>query len=217
MQPDAVDELDFDEDGLVPAVVQDANTGEVRMLAYVNREALAKTLETGYAHFYSRSRESLWKKGETSGHVQRVRAVRADCDRDTLLYLVDQEGVACHTGTRNCFFYAPDDEDGWVELDDPLPDMLPGAVLAELETIVADRDQTRPGDSYTVSLLEAGEDRVLEKLGEECTELLIAAKNDDRESLLAETGDLLYHLLVLLCEKDVSLRALTALLNDRRT
>lgn len=216
MEPDVPDELAFDEDGLIPTVVQDAGTGEVRMVAWVNREALQQTLETGYAHFYSRSRESLWKKGETSGHVQRVRAVRADCDRDTLLYLVDQEGVACHTGSRNCFFYVPDGEDGWKELDDPLPDVIPGAVLAELEAVVADRDETRPEDSYTASLLEAGEDRVLEKLGEECSELLIAAKNDDTDSLLAEAGDLVYHLLVLLREKDVSLRALTDLLNERR-
>lgn len=216
MDPELIDAIDFDEDGLVPAVVQDDATGEVRMLAYVNREALEKTLETGYAHYFSRSRQTLWKKGETSGNVQRVRCVRADCDRDTLLYRVDQEGVACHTGQRNCFFYAPDEENGWTEID-PFPEDLLGAVLAELEAIIADRDETRPEESYTASLLEAGEDRVLEKLGEELTELVLAAKNDDRDELVAEAGDLLYHLLVLLRQNDVELRDLTDLLDDRRT
>lgn len=217
MTADLPDRLDFDEDGLVPAVAQDADTGEVRMVAYVNREALEETLETGYAHYYSRSRESLWKKGESSGHRQRILAVRADCDRDTVLYLVQQEGVACHTGQRNCFFFAPDGEGDWEKLDDPLPTVIPGAVLGELERVVADRDEARPEGSYTVSLLDAGEDRVLEKLGEECTELLIAAKNEDREAVVAEAGDLLYHLFVLLRLEDVSLRDLTDLLNERRT
>lgn len=217
MTADLPDGLDFGEDGLVPTVAQDADTGEVRMVAYVNQEALEETLETGYAHYYSRSRGSLWKKGETSGHRQRIVAVRADCDRDALLYLVEQQGVACHTGQRNCFFFTPEGEDGWKELDDPLPAVIPGAVLGELEGVVAARDEARPEGSYTVSLLDAGEDRVLEKLGEECTELLIAAKNGDREALIAEAGDLLYHLLVLLRLKGVSLRDLTDLLNQRRT
>ncbi len=215
------DTLQFDDQGLIPAIAQDVRTGEVRMLAYMNREALDETRRTGYAHYWSRSRRSLWKKGETSGHLQRVEEIRADCDKDAVLLLVRQQGVACHTGARNCFFnrWNPGRE-GWVEVD-PLPERNLGSVLGELESVIRRRDEERPEDSYTASLLEGegkkeGLDRVLEKLGEEMTEVLISAKNGEDSSLREEIGDLLYHLLVLCRIRDIDLEQLASVLNQRR-
>jgi phosphoribosyl-ATP pyrophosphohydrolase/phosphoribosyl-AMP cyclohydrolase len=214
----ALDELDFDEDGLIPAIAQDYETGEVRMLAYMNELAFKKTAETDYAHYWSRSRQELWKKGETSGNVQHVEEIRTDCDQDTVLLLITQEGVACHTGERNCFFNRFVG-DGWTE-DDPLPEELIGSVLGEIQRIVRDRDQNRPDGSYTVKLLEdsqdkSSEDRLLEKMGEEFTETLLAAKNGSNEQFNGELSDFLYHLLVLLRVKDLELADVAEALGER--
>jgi phosphoribosyl-ATP pyrophosphohydrolase/phosphoribosyl-AMP cyclohydrolase len=215
---EALAELDFGDDGLIPAIAQDYETGEVRMLAYMNELAFEKTVETGYAHYWSRSRQELWKKGETSGNLQHVQEVRTDCDQDAILLLITQEGGACHTGERNCFFNQQVD-DGWTKID-PLPEESIGAVLGEIQRIIRDRDEHRPEGSYTVDLLEgerdkSSEDRLLEKMGEEFTETLLAAKNGSNEQFNEELSDFLYHLLVLLRVKDLELADVADALGDR--
>jgi len=185
-----IEQVKFDERGLVPVVAQDARTGEVLMLAWANAEALGLTMETGRAHYWSRSRGELWKKGETSGNMQQVADVRLDCDGDAVLYRVAQTGPACHTGERSCFFRA-------VDSDDLAPAGDPRHVLARVEEIVAERDTARPEGSYTTYLFGAGVDKILKKVGEEATETIIAAKNEGTDDLRAESADLLYHLMVL--------------------
>lgn len=220
VESELIDPLTFNDRGLIPAIAQDYSTGEVRMLAYMNEESIRETVETGYAHYWSRSREELWKKGATSGHTQRVRQLKADCDRDTILLLIEQDGVACHTGERNCFFNEWDEETReWVE-DEAFPVHSIGAVLGEVEGLIDDRDEERPEDSYTVDLLEGDSektprDTVLEKLGEEMTELILAAKNDDQKDLREEVSDTLYHLLVLLHQHDTNLDELAGELSRR--
>lgn len=186
-----IDEVAFDDRGLVPVIAQDAETGEVLMLAYANREALRLSAETGAAHYWSRSRAEMWRKGSTSGDVQEIDEIRLDCDGDAVLYRVRQTGSACHTGRGSCFHRALA-EASWR----PAPET--GAVLARLERLVAERDTLRPSGSYTTYLFEQGIDKILKKLGEETTESVIAAKNDDADELRYEVADLLYHLLVLL-------------------
>ncbi|HEX6747791.1 MAG TPA: bifunctional phosphoribosyl-AMP cyclohydrolase/phosphoribosyl-ATP diphosphatase HisIE [Longimicrobium sp.] len=185
-----LDEVKFDDRGLVPVVAQDARTGEVLMLAWANADALRLTRETGRAHYWSRSRGELWKKGETSGNTQEVDEVRVDCDGDAVLYRVRQAGPACHTGERSCFFRAVADD----ELRDGGDSRH---VLARVEALVAARDAERPEGSYTTYLFAQGLDKILKKVGEEATETIIAAKNEGTEQLRSESADLLYHLLVL--------------------
>lgn len=188
---DWFDELTFDDRGLVPVVAQEAETGEVLMLAWANREALERTVATGAAHYWSRSRGSLWRKGDTSGHVQEVVDVRADCDGDAVLYRVRQTGPACHTLASSCFHRRVD-----AEALRPAPQA--SHILSRVEEIVAARDAERPEGSYTTYLFGKGVDKVLKKVGEEATEVVIAGKNDVRDELAAETADLFFHLLVLL-------------------
>ena len=179
--------LNFNEEGLIPVIAQDYRTGEIRMLAWANEEAVKKTLETGYAHYYSRSRKELWKKGETSGELQRVREVRVDCDEDALIYVIEQEkNRACHTGERNCFFRNIEGE----KIDKPLP----FEALPRLQEIIRDRLERKPEGSYTVKLAEKGLDKVIQKFGEEAVETLIALKNKDKGEVLYETADMLYML-----------------------
>jgi phosphoribosyl-ATP pyrophosphohydrolase/phosphoribosyl-AMP cyclohydrolase len=185
-----IEQVKFDERGLVPVVAQDARTGEVLMLAWANAEALGLTQQTGRAHYWSRSRGELWKKGETSGNMQQVADVRLDCDGDAILYRVQQTGPACHTGERSCFFRTVD-ADELTSAEDPRH------VLARVEEIVAERDTARPEGSYTTYLFGAGVDKILKKVGEETTETIIAAKNEGTDDLRAESADLLYHLMVL--------------------
>jgi phosphoribosyl-ATP pyrophosphohydrolase/phosphoribosyl-AMP cyclohydrolase len=181
---------------LIPAIVQDYKSGEVLMLAYMNEESLAKTLETGYTWFYSRSRGELWNKGATSGHLQRVVRIDYDCDEDTLLVFAEQTGAACHTGNRSCFYRT------LVE-NEELPDRDP---LASLEAVIADRKANPEEGSYTCYLFEKGLDKVLKKVGEECAETIIAAKNGDLTELNGEVNDLIYHLMVMMniCELPLS-------------
>ncbi|HEY8368121.1 MAG TPA: bifunctional phosphoribosyl-AMP cyclohydrolase/phosphoribosyl-ATP diphosphatase HisIE [Thermodesulfobacteriota bacterium] len=183
----------FDAQGLVPAVCQDARTGEVLMVAWMNEEAWRLTRETGFAHFFSRSRGRIWKKGETSGHTLAVREVRLDCDRDTVLLLVTPAGPACHTGARSCF----------VEVvagggETALAGATLGEVLGRLDATIQARRSADPGESYTAALLTGPLDRPLKKLVEEAAEAALAAKGGDREALVRETADLLYHVLVVL-------------------
>ena len=179
--------LNFNEEGLIPAIAQDYRTGEIRMFAWANEEAIRKTLETGYAHYYSRSRKELWKKGETSGELQRVREVRVDCDEDVLMYVIEQEkNRACHTGERNCFYRNIEGD----RIDKPLP----FEALPRLQEIIRDRLEKKPEDSYTIKLAQKGLDKVIQKFGEEAVETLIALKNKDRGEVLYETADMLYML-----------------------
>ena len=194
-------ELAFDAAGLMPVVVQDRKSGDVLMLGYANAEALSRTAETGLAHFWSRSRRALWRKGETSGHALRVREVRVDCDRDTLLMIVDPEGPACHTGTRTCF----GDEATSV-----------AGVLAEVGRVIEERDQTRPEGSYTARLLTKGSNEVLKKIGEEAVEVALAARSESDERLAEEAADLVYHLLVALGQRRVGFERVLETLRARR-
>jgi phosphoribosyl-ATP pyrophosphohydrolase/phosphoribosyl-AMP cyclohydrolase len=194
----ALAEVKFGPDGLVPVVAQDARTGDVLMVAWATHEALAHTLETGEAHYWSRSRQALWRKGETSGHVQQVVEIRLDCDRDTVLYRVRQTGPACHTGARTCFVSRLDRDQVR-----PGPDGG-GHVLERLRAVIAARAVERPAGSYTVDLLDHGPVKVSQKVGEEAIEVVVAANAESPERLVSETADLLYHLLVLLEVKGVS-------------
>lgn len=186
-----IGELKFDSQGLVPVVAQETATGEVLMVAFANREALERTAATGQAHYWSRSRSELWLKGATSGHTQAVEEIRVDCDGDAVLYRVRQTGPACHTLATSCFFRRA--EEG--QLSDAGPS---GHVLSRVEAIVAQRDETRPEGSYSTYLFTKGLDKVLKKVGEEASEVIIAAKNDAGPELASETADLLFHLLVAL-------------------
>jgi phosphoribosyl-ATP pyrophosphohydrolase/phosphoribosyl-AMP cyclohydrolase len=198
----ALDELKYGPDGLVPVVAQDARTGDVLMVAWASRDALERTLATGEGHYWSRSRQCLWRKGETSGHTQQVTEVRLDCDRDTVLYRVRQEGPACHTGARTCFVTR-------VERDGTLrtgPDGG-GHLLERLRRTIEARAAERPEGSYTVSLLDKGPAKASQKVGEEAVEVVVAANAESPERLASESADLLYHLLVLLESKGVALDA----------
>jgi|UniRef100_A0A7V4DEI8 phosphoribosyl-ATP pyrophosphohydrolase/phosphoribosyl-AMP cyclohydrolase len=194
------EELRFDEHGLIPAVVQDAVTGKVLMVAYMNEEALRKTLETRTTWFYSRSRKTLWHKGETSGHVQHVERVYVDCDRDCLLVQVRQEGVACHTGFFSCFHRMVEG----TEISEPRASCPASPLLAflgDLFLIIEERAERPSPSSYTARLLAEGKEKILRKVTEEATEVLLAAFEGEetrRDHLRYEVADLLYHLLVLL-------------------
>lgn len=201
------EELHYDANGLIPAIVQDAETGEVLMLAYMNEESLLKTLDTGETHFWSRSREELWHKGETSGHFQKVHRIVPDCDRDTLLVQVEQTGSACHTGHRTCFFSeAHKDGSGTRPISD---------VLGMLTRTIHDRYVQMPEGSYTTTLFRGGLDRILKKIGEEAGEVIIGAKNRNREEISWEVADLLYHLLVMLEDEGVTLQMIAEELEKR--
>ncbi|WP_416332446.1 bifunctional phosphoribosyl-AMP cyclohydrolase/phosphoribosyl-ATP diphosphatase HisIE [Laceyella tengchongensis] len=195
-------ELKFGADGLIPAIVQDGRTKQVLTLAYMNRESLDKTLETGETWFFSRSRQALWHKGATSGHTQKVIAVSSDCDQDALLVQVEPHGPACHTGSASCF---------GGEADKPEPE----SILAQLEAVIAERQLERPEGSYTTYLFDKGIDKILKKVGEEAAEVIIAAKNEEQAELRYEAADLLYHLLVLLREKDLPFGDVLAELRER--
>lgn len=203
----SIEEIRFDERGLVPVVVQDANTREVLSLAYMNGESLERTVETNETWFWSRSRASLWHKGETSGHTQRVIDIVADCDRDALTVLVIPNGPACHTGKQSCFHNAFHQANSTrEEIVGRRSDL--GAVLNDLYGLLESRKRERPKGSYTTYLFDQGLDKILKKVGEESSETIIAAKNEDRAALASETSDLFYHLIVLLVERGVTLNDL---------
>jgi phosphoribosyl-ATP pyrophosphohydrolase/phosphoribosyl-AMP cyclohydrolase len=203
------EDVRFDERGLVPAVVQDARTGEVLTLAYMNEESLRRTLAEGETWFWSRSRSELWHKGATSGHTQRVVDVRLDCDGDAIVLLVEPRGPACHTGARSCF-----GEGEKVEVEGAGVDDL-GAVLERLFAVVEGRRRERPENSYTTYLFDQGLNKILKKVGEESAETIIAAKDDDADALTSEMSDLIYHLVVLSVERGVTLGALAGELSRR--
>ena len=194
-----VDTLAWDkQDGLLPAIVQDAETYRVLMLGYMNREALAKTLATGQVTFFSRSKGRLWTKGESSGHVLSLVSIETDCDADTLLVQACPQGPTCHLGTTSCFPNAP------------------GDVLAELDALIRRREAERPAGSYTTKLFESGIKRMAQKVGEEGVETALGALADDDDGFLGEAGDLLYHLIVLLRARGFSLEDAKRVLKQRR-
>lgn len=207
-----INQIRFDEGGLIPVVVQDARRGEVLTLAFMNSESLAKTLATNETWFWSRSRSELWHKGAISGNTQRVIEVRRDCDSDALVVLVEPAGPACHTGKRSCFYRDIEGRD----VDHARHFNSLGAVLNELYDLIESRRSDRPEGSYTTYLFEQGLDKILKKLGEEASETIIAAKNDDQTPLVSESADLLYHLIVLLVVRGVSLDLVKDELISRR-
>lgn len=200
-------EIRFDERGLVPCIAQDHATGEVLTLAYMNAEALRLTLETREVHFWSRSREEIWRKGETSGNTLALRQLRVDCDEDALVALVEPAGPACHTGERSCFFR--DAETG------AEPDPQTQEALAALERTLAERKSERPAGSYTVELLDDPK-LIGAKVREEAEEVTRAAASESDERVTEEAADVLYHLAVLMRSRDVPLAAALEVLNDRR-
>lgn len=196
----------FDEKGLVPAIVQDARSKTVLTLAYMNEEALKQTLQRKETVFYSRSRQELWHKGDTSGNTQKVEAITYDCDQDAVLVQVTPAGPACHTGSYSCFKEALHTEES---------DRY--RMLTELGELLAKRKAELPEGSYTSKLFQEGVDRIAKKIGEEAGEVIIAAKNDDREELALESADLLFHLLMLLTDRNVPLDDVLAVLEERHS
>ncbi|MFB2938030.1 bifunctional phosphoribosyl-AMP cyclohydrolase/phosphoribosyl-ATP diphosphatase HisIE [Aerosakkonemataceae cyanobacterium BLCC-F154] len=201
-----IEQIRYDERGLVPAIVQDYLDGTVLMMAWMNRESLAKTLETGRTWFWSRSRSELWPKGETSGHVQNVKSMRYDCDSDALLITVEQIGdIACHTGERSCFHQ--------VNGSKIAP---PADTLSQVFEVICDRRDRPNEESYTCKLLAGGDNKILKKIGEESAEVVMAFKDDDKAGIAGEVADLFYHTLVALAHHNVDIKAVYRKLQERR-
>ncbi len=201
-----VEKIRYDDRGLVPAIVQDNLDGTVLMMAWMNRESLQKTLETGETWFWSRSRESLWNKGATSGHLQKVRSIRYDCDSDALLIGVEQLGdIACHTGERSCFHQV----DGTITAP-------PADTLSQLFQVICDRRDNPTESSYTCKLFAGGDNKILKKIGEESAEVVMACKDDEPDAIAGEVADLIYHTLVALAHHHVDLKAVYRKLQERR-
>ena len=201
-----VDKIRYDDQGLVPAIIQDYLDGTVLMMAWMNQESLQKTLDTGETWFWSRSRQEFWHKGATSGHIQKVQSIRYDCDSDALLVVVEQLGdVACHTGERSCFHQVG----GTVTPP-------PGDSLSQLFAVICDRRDEPNEISYTCKLLAGGDNKILKKIGEESAEVVMACKDNDSDAIAGEVADLFYHTLVALAYHQVDLRDVYRKLHDRR-
>lgn len=208
--------LKFDDKGLIPVVTQDVKTKEVLMLAYMNEEAFDKTIETGKVHYFSRSRNNLWLKGETSGHFQFVKSIKLDCDGDTLLIEAEQVEAACHTGNKTCFFRAVNDGNWEDVIEDADNEKLSAEILQEVYDVIVDRTVNPKEGSYTNYLFTKGLDKILKKVGEETAEVIIAAKNKSKEEIRYEVSDLMYHLMVLLVERGLTLHDIYGELKGRR-
>lgn len=201
-----VDQIRYNEQGLVPAIVQDYLDGTVLMMAWMNRESLQKTLETGETWFWSRSRGELWHKGATSGHLQKVQSLRYDCDSDTLLVTVEQLGdIACHTGERSCFHQV-----------DGIKAPPPADTLSQVFEVISHRRDNPVEDSYTCKLFAGGDNKILKKIGEESAEVVMACKDDDKDAIASEVADLFYHALVALAHHNVELKTVYRKLQQRR-
>jgi len=198
-----LNEVSFDSNGLVPCIIQDYHAKKVRMLAYMNKEALEKTLETGKMTYFSRSRSSLWVKGETSGYFQYLKAASIDCDGDTLLFLVEQEGgISCHTGNATCFYRDLECDD--LAIINRSKSQKYDIELFNLEETIKDRINNPVAGSYTNYLIDKGENKILQKVGEEAVEVVIACKDGKKEELVGEIADLVFHLSVMMGNKDIS-------------
>ncbi|MEM9448220.1 MAG: bifunctional phosphoribosyl-AMP cyclohydrolase/phosphoribosyl-ATP diphosphatase HisIE [Cyanobacteria bacterium P01_E01_bin.6] len=201
-----LDQIRYNDKGLVPAIAQDYLDGTVLMMAWMNRESLQKTLETGQAWYWSRSRAALWHKGATSGHFQNVKAIRYDCDSDALLLTIEQIGdIACHTGERSCFHQVH------ATVQAPSADML-----SQVSKVIEHRREHPKPDSYTCMLFNGGDNKILKKIGEEAAEVVMACKDDDKEAIAGEVADLFYHALVALAHHNVDLRSVYQKLEERR-
>jgi phosphoribosyl-AMP cyclohydrolase / phosphoribosyl-ATP pyrophosphohydrolase len=207
-----MEKVRFDEKGLIPAIVQDATTKEVLTLAYMNQISLEKSIETRETWFYSRSRQELWHKGATSGNTQTIVEMKLDCDQDAIVVLVNPAGPACHTGAISCFSESILKEEITVKNEASLADYQ---ILMDLEQIIDQREKERPEGAYTTYLFEEGVDKILKKVGEEASEVIIAAKNRNQEELKWEASDLLYHLFVLLREQGLSFKEVLNVLQER--
>lgn len=193
--------INWQEHELLPAIVQDFDSGEVLMLAYQNRQAYELTLQSGYAHYYSRSRKRLWKKGESSGHTQEVKKIKIDCDADTILLQIKQNGVACHTGAKTCFFTDITEQKSDAAVMDP------ASIYGVIDTLyhtLQQRKKADPKSSYTAKLMQGGENTILKKVAEEAAELCFAVKDGNNDEIIYEAADLVYHSLVALAYKNVN-------------
>jgi len=195
-----VEEIKFDDNGLVPVIVQDAENGQVLMFAYGNKESITKTIENKRTHFWSRSRQKLWMKGEESGNVQDVQSIFYDCDRDAILVLVKQTGVACHTGQRTCFYTSQDNDDAAPSFGAPFK----GKTLEQVYSVIEDRKNNPREGSYVSGLFEKGLDKIMKKVGEEAGETIIGAKNGNKDEIIYETADLWFHSLIALSYFDIT-------------
>ncbi|MEL6855784.1 MAG: bifunctional phosphoribosyl-AMP cyclohydrolase/phosphoribosyl-ATP diphosphatase HisIE [Cyanobacteria bacterium J06598_1] len=207
-----IDQIRFNDQGLVPAIAQDYLDGTVLMMAWMNADSLQKTIDTGDVWYWSRSRQALWHKGATSGHLQKVKGLRYDCDSDALLVSVEQIGdVACHTGERSCFHQVQIDGENTVEIVPP-----PADTLSQVFGVIRDRKLNPKPDSYTNKLFEGGDNKILQKIGEEAVEVVMACKDDEPDEIAGEVADLLYHTLVAIAHHDVDLKAVYQKLQARR-
>lgn len=201
-----IEKIRYNEQGLVPAIVQDYLDGTVLMMAWMNQESLQKTLATGETWFWSRSRQEFWHKGATSGHVQHIKSIRYDCDSDAILVTVEQDGdIACHTGERSCFHQV----DGTIQPP-------PADTLSQVFAVICDRRDHPNPDSYTCKLLEGGDNKILKKIGEESAEVVMACKDNDPDAIAGEVADLLYHTMVALAHHQVDIRDVYRKLQSRR-
>lgn len=205
-----LDQLKYDSQGLVPAIIQDVQSQQVLMMAYMNRDSLQKTLETRRTWFWSRSRQCYWQKGESSGHTQEVQSVHYDCDADTLLIKVIQNGVACHTGSYTCFF------NPLLEEEKQVGDYTSSNILSELSWIIRERKENRPAGSYVSDLLDGGKKKLARKVGEEALETVLAFGEDDDQEVVRESADLLFHLLVMLESRELDFNQVLQELAGRR-
>ncbi|MEX2414633.1 MAG: bifunctional phosphoribosyl-AMP cyclohydrolase/phosphoribosyl-ATP diphosphatase HisIE [Paenibacillaceae bacterium] len=205
----------WDDNGLVSTIIQDVSTKDVLMLAYMNRDSLQQSINSGQTWFWSRSRNELWNKGATSGHTQTISWLRYDCDADALLIGVEQTGAACHTGNSSCFYRQADLTTGGPSSVVDEAAANPAWILSTLEATIAQRDELRPEGAYTTYLFEKGIDKILKKVGEETAEVIIAAKNRDTDELRYESSDLIFHLMVLWRESGLSLEAVLGELSSR--
>ncbi len=198
-----LDKVDFEKNnGIIPVIVQDNTTNEVLMMAYMNKEALELTLSTSYAHYYSRSKKRLWKKGETSGHIQEVLDVLIDCDNDTILLKIDQQGVACHTGRKSCFFTSLKDEK--IISDIQINTSTTYSVMDTLYHTIEQRKNANPKESWTAKLLQGEQNSLLKKIVEEAGEFTFAIKDDNEQEIIYEAADITYHVLVALASKNIN-------------
>jgi phosphoribosyl-ATP pyrophosphohydrolase/phosphoribosyl-AMP cyclohydrolase len=207
----------MDKKTIIPAVVQDYKSGEVLMLAYMDMESLKRSLKEGYTWFWSRSKNRLWKKGETSGNTQKIKEMWYDCDNDAILIMVEQKGKACHTGNKSCFYRKLKDPEADIDFKkDMYTSSGDSGIIAELYDVIKDRISEEKDGSYTYSLHQKGLDEILKKIGEEAMEVILAAKHQEKKDMIYETGDLLYHLLVFMAEEGIEPADIFEELRSRR-